>query len=390
MNIAFVLNATISNGGATKAFKNMLKGLKAYGVNPFVIVPDKDGIYQELLDWNIPVLVMTYRMSTYSYLHCAKDYLLFAPRMAAKMVINRKAVNRLATFVKNNHIDIIHTNVGLLSIGYRAARKTNIPHIYHIREYGDLIGYHYFPTDSCFHKQLTWKKNYTICTTKGVQQHYHLNGHPRSRVVYDSVHDTVKHMPMEKQEYFLFAGRVQPVKGLDVLLAAYNGYVQTTDTPVPLHIVGSTTADRVCFNALKHYVAEQGISSHVMFLGERDDVELMMQKAVATIVPSRSEGFGLCLPEAMLNGSLIIAHDTTGLKEQMDNGLEAEGQEIALRYETVEQLTALLIEVANSPASRYNAYRERAFRVVNNLYTIDTHVKQVYQFYNDILHEANT
>lgn len=384
MNIAYILNSSHLNEGSTKAFWNMLKGLADAGVKPFVVLPDKGGVYPMLVEMNIPVLVMTYRLNTYSYLHCVKDYLLFIPRMIAKIAANHRAASKLATFVKENHIDIIHTNVGLLSIGYRAARMADIPHIYHIREYGDLIGYRYFPTNRSFRRQLAWQNNYTICITKGIQSHYNLTGNARSRVIYDGVHDIVTQMPSEEKKYFLYAGRIQPVKGLDILLAAYSDYAKKTDNPIPLYVAGSTIANKSFFAKQQSFVSEQGLEKHISFLGERNDVGLLMRKAVATIIPSRFEGFGLCLPEAMLNGSLTIAHDTAGLKEQMDNGRNIEGQEISLRYETTGQLTALLLEVANCPRNCYAPYIERAFRVVNLLYTTENNARQIYNCYQDI------
>ena len=63
------------------------------------------------------------------------------------------------------------------------------------------------------------------------------------------------------------------------------------------------------------------------------------------------------------------------------------GQEIALRYETTEQLASLLSEVANQPVSHYNALTQRAFDVVNQLYTKEDHVRNVYEYYIDILNE---
>ena len=64
-----------------------------------------------------------------------------------------------------------------------------------------------------------------------------------------------------------------------------------------------------------------------------------MRQAKAIIIPSHNEGFGRCMPEAMFNGCLCIGHDTGGTKEQMDNGTEATGEDIALRYQTEDQLT---------------------------------------------------
>jgi hypothetical protein len=44
MRVLYVLNATIPNGGATKAFLSLLNQCRLYGIQPFIVMPDKDGI----------------------------------------------------------------------------------------------------------------------------------------------------------------------------------------------------------------------------------------------------------------------------------------------------------------------------------------------------------
>jgi glycosyltransferase involved in cell wall biosynthesis len=87
----------------------------------------------------------------------------------------------------------------------------------------------------------------------------------------------------------------------------------------------------------------------------------------------------------MQQGCLCIAHNTSGTKEQLDNALEMTGQEIALRYETTEELGALLVEVASHSVDYYQSYLKQAFRVVNELYTREQNAKKVYELYQNII-----
>jgi glycosyltransferase involved in cell wall biosynthesis len=123
----------------------------------------------------------------------------------------------------------------------------------------------------------------------------------------------------------------------------------------------------------------------VVFLGERSDISDIMRQARALIIPSRFEGFGLCMPEAMFQGCLAIGHNTAGTKEQLDNGLELTGKEIALRYNTIEELTQLLKTVTERPSSDFDGYRLRAFDTVNQLYSSESNANSIYKFYNDII-----
>lgn len=390
MNIAYILHSTAINNGATKAFLNMMEGLKVYGVKPFVVMPDKEGVYHVLNKHQIPILVTNYRSSAYPYFHTPKERLLFIPKLIARMIINQNSTKVVATWIKENGIDLVHSNSGVVRIGFDAAQKVGIPHIYHIREYQDLIGINYYPTKEYFYRQLEKAGCYTICITKNIQEYYRQNNKSTSRVIYDGVFHFKPVIPeAEDKGFFLFAGRIQPAKGLDQLLKAYKLYAESTIHPLPLKVAGSN-CDTAYYKEQTDFIKDNSLSGLVELLGERNDISNLMKKARTLIVSSPAEGFGFCMPEAMQQGSLVIARNTAGTKEQLDNGLEEEGEEIALRYEKAEELANLLSEVASHPAAYYQPYIKRAFRTVNKLYTVESNAKQIYHFYQFILYGTNT
>ncbi|MBR0045612.1 MAG: glycosyltransferase [Bacteroidaceae bacterium] len=386
MNIAYILHSTASNAGANKALMNMLGGLLPYGIHPFAVVPDGEGITQELKKRDIPTLIINYRSSAYPHSHTMKEKLLFLPRLGARIFVNQRATRAVKGFLKENRIDIVHSNSGVVRIGFDAAQKVGVPHIYHIREYGDLdFGVRYFPNREAFLRQLKMPNNYTICITKDVQRHQQLSGVATSRVIYDGVFPALSKMSVgTEKDYFLYAGRIEPAKGLDQLLLAYKRYVEQTDSPIPLKVAGAC-GQLPYYRQQVEYVNEQGLAHLVEFVGEYNDIAFLMWQARALVIPSRNEGFGFCMPEAMQQGCLCIARNTGGTKEQLDNALQMMGEEIALRYDTVEQLTECLHQVGNHAPDDYASCTERAFKVVNRLYTKDVHAKNVYEFYQEII-----
>lgn len=110
-----------------------------------------------------------------------------------------------------------------------------------------------------------------------------------------------------------------------------------------------------------------------------------MQRAKAIIIPSRFEGFGRVMPEAMAVGCLTIARDTGGTHEQLENGLSVTGKEISLRFTTVNELTERLIQVDGMSKQTVEGYRNRAAQTVEVLYTNDSYGAQVLAFYTEIL-----
>ena len=53
--------------------------------------------------------------------------------------MNYRATKKVINYIQEVKPNIIHSNVGPIDIGYKAAKKLRIPHVWHIREYQDLI-----------------------------------------------------------------------------------------------------------------------------------------------------------------------------------------------------------------------------------------------------------
>ena len=386
MKIAYILSSTTPLGGASKAFKTTLSGLMKLGVEPIIIVPDKDGIYQVFKEQGIPVYALRYKLNIYPGHRTLKKVIEFIPRLVIKYILNTMASQQLAAILRNEHVDIVHTNVGVINIGIQASKKVQLPHIYHLREYGDLdFDMDVFPSKKHFRQQLNGPQSYTICITRDIQQHHQQTGKATSRVVYDGIKPAMtEFISYEKKDYLLYAGRIEAAKGLQELLMAYADYIKETPHALPLYIAG-IIHDEGYWNNIQAFIQENHLKEQVQYLGQVPDIEEYMQQARAIIIPSRFEGFGLCMPEAMFNGCLAIGRNTGGTKEQLDNGLRLQGSEIALRYDTINELTHLLCEISQSPIAQYQPMVERAFHTVNQLYTEENNAREIFQFYQSIL-----
>ena len=67
--------------------------------------------------------------------------------------------------------------------------------------------------------------------------------------------------------------------------------------------------------ALERLARELGLVDSVSFLGHRDDVDELMQRAWLLVHPSRWEGFGLVLLEAMKHGLPVVAARVSAVPE---------------------------------------------------------------------------
>jgi len=383
MTIVYILSATDPFGGATKSFMMLLNGVRQHAIMPIVIVPDQNGLYSNLIKEGIETYVIPSRPNTYPNLRRSKDLLLFLPRIAGRFLINYIAIRKMTKLLRNRDVDIIHTNVSVINIGYQSAKRLNIPHVYHVREYLDLdFNIHYFPIQGCIRRQL--EHSYSICITKDIQCHHQLTENRKSRIIYNGIMPAqiTKAVNVQKN-YFLFAGRIEPAKGLYDLVVSYANYADKSKKPLPLYIAGKVI-HQLYYKQIIHFIQQKNLENLINILGERNDIYLLMQQAKAIVIPSRFEGFGRCMAEAMFNGCLVIGRYTGGTKEQYDNGLQLEGEEIALKYETGTELSDCLHRVA-SGTEDFNPYTDRAFHSVNMLYSMETNTSNTIKFYQDII-----
>ena len=384
MNILYILHCTDPLAGSTKAIMPLLTH-PAEGIRPVVILPDKGGIYAMLRELNVRVYVLNFRDSCYPGVRSIKDAVLFIPRCLGRLLVNTNAYRSVRQIIREEVIDIVHTNTGVLRFGWHAALKEHVPHLWHIREYAERIGYRFYPCAARHREEI--RQSYTICVTKDIQDHYGLTGNALSTVIYDGVLPQAALMPIgPKERYWFYAGRLEKPKGIENLLRAYAAYVKQTDNPIALWIAGH--AQPAYKEKLQALVQQLQIEPLLRLLGTRDDIMALMHKAYAVVIPSLTEGFGFVMPEAQFAGSLVIAHNVEGLKEQFELGREAQGQAIGLAYVNEEELSQLLTEVSEKGLAPYTKIIEAGQRQAS-AYSTEQNYAQIVATYKRIYKQTH-
>lgn len=125
---------------------------------------------------------------------------------------------------------------------------------------------------------------------------------------------------------FLFAGRLEPLKGVDVVLRAFAILVAGGGHPdVRLLVVGEDSgADGGGEKArLESLARELGVQDHVEFLGSvpHERLPTYYASAEACLMPSHSETFGLVGLEAQACGTAVVATNVAGLASVVRHGV---------------------------------------------------------------------
>ena len=384
MRVLYVLSGTTPFGGASKAFLHLIEGLIPKGVDVFVLCPDHNGIYKDLNSMGVTTKIAPVSLSEWPPLYSFLDILLYFPRLVYHGLRNIASYFILLKWARSVKPDIIHSNISLINIGYRVSRKLSVPHVWHLREYNN-DGFRIAPSFSSFIRKLSKTYNYNIAITKGVYQYYSLSD-SNSIVIYDGVlSERNLRFCNEKKGYFLYAGRLEPSKGIEDCIDAFKIFVSNVNDRCESLIVAGDSYSSSYLEFLKTRCAGYPVE----FVGMRSDISDLMYFANAVVVPSYSEGFGFVAAESMFNGTLLVGRNTTGTKEQMDNGFSLTGGEISLRFSNIQELSHNFYEIHKNGPSYYKRMVINSQVVVKELYTNEVHSENVFNFYNKIIAKRN-
>lgn len=130
---------------------------------------------------------------------------------------------------------------------------------------------------------------------------------------------------------------------------------------------------------LKEKAIQSGLSSYVSYTGEISypEVALQMQQASALVLFSRYENFPCVMIEALCCGLPVIAADTGGIQEAVN---EMNG--ILVQSENEEQLTAALDRMMNE----YDRFDRKVIAdTASRLFSYEVIGKQFYDLYNEVI-----
>ena len=368
-------------GGATISLLNTILGLKEKEVEITVAVPNK-GFLTDILERNgINYVICPIPYWTLPPLSNLKDVLKFIPKLLRTFYNQRLSIRLLKKKIKSSHINLIHTNVSVINIGYILSKKLSIPHVWHIREYGDLdFNHHSLYGKKGLRKHLAEMP--TICITKSLKEYFNLG--EKSKVIYNGIEERrpvtspIKDILEEKNDKSLiYVGRLTEKKGVNELVNAFIEF-SNTNKDMTLDLIGSYNKDYG--EELMTKINSNGLSERIRLIGAVEDPYSYMRKAKAIIVPSTCEGFGRITAEAMLNYCLVIGKNTAGTKEQLDNGLEIFGHEIGIRYSSQSDLVTALIKVSHLNDPIYSEIVTDAFSTAKKLYSVSQNVEATYKY----------
>lgn len=175
----------------------------------------------------------------------------------------------------------------------------------------------------------------------------------RIKKLYNPLNQNVAPLPISARKGFVFAGRLEIVKRVDLLIEIYSHLPELIQEQNPFYIIGYGSLE----NSLKRLVAEKGLENRVIFVGKVDNS--LMMKTVANkkimLMASITEGFPTAIAEAFSVGVPVVTTAVGDIGSIVKDCVN--GRLLPVDFEVKDY-----VERVQSVLNNYELYSEEAFK----------------------------
>lgn len=312
--------------GANLSLLQLITDLrKRYTISPLVLIPSR-GRLTELLDQeSIPYKVIKFRLWQWQIKGS------ITKNRIINYILNKISLLKIYLELKNENIQIIHTNTSITPIGAYLAEMIGAPHIWHIREFGkDHFNMDYIYGRGYLEKWYN-KATVIIPISKAIQNYINqfINDKTKIRLVYNGIDYSIFKPALKKKlsditVTFIFCGYNSEGKNQLELLEAVKILVERGISDVKIIIVGGYSLIEGYRIRLVDYVNQNDLGKIVTFLDYTNDISELYNEADVGVLCSKQEGFGRVVVEYMYHKLPVIVSNSGALPELVEpyvNGL---------------------------------------------------------------------
>ncbi len=188
--------------------------------------------------------------------------------------------------------------------------------------------------------------------------------------------------PIYNKVYFLFIGRIHPIKGIDLLLEGLALSGAFRSSKFILKIAGDY--NNLYYSELLRLVTKLGLENKVEFVGHKKDFEKQELYAGAffTFLPSHSENFGNVVIESLSQGTPVVASTATPWKilEDSEAGFWIDNSPA--------EIGKVVDKILNMTVSQYADLKYNSLKLVKENFDIHRNIHLWVDAYNQILSEV--
>lgn len=361
--------------GANRSMLQLILELRQKGVEAVVLGPRR--IYSDASDLKYH-LDKEHIECIVSNFHLAKGYNIM--RVIGANLHNRLLLPKAIKQLSGNEFDLVHSNSSVINFGDMIARKLKIPHVWHLREFGDIDYGLRYPFGKIGEKYLYRGKNTFIAISEIIKRHFSevIPGN-KIKVIYNGI----KVQPGGADHHndriqFCQVGLITYQKNQEEVLRACKLLVDRGIRNFRFSIIGQ--GDEEYVKHLRSYVSDNSLGEHVTFLGQSDNVNTLLDKMDVGIMPSLSEAFGRVTVEYMMRNLAVIASDTGANPEIITDGYNG----LLYPLGNIDKLADKMAHmIENRTEMQQIAAQGR--RVAMRNFTSDANSTHIFELYNRIL-----
>lgn len=398
MKVAFITHYT-NLYGANCSLLNLIDGLRKYEVDPYVISPSKGDLVEALQTRDIPVAILPIRpwvaekpKQSQNLLQNLHSYIRSRREAIDRLRLNLRSLKPLINKLEEWNVDIVHTNSSVIPIGILGAKWLRIPHVWHLREFGDL-DYDLYPDWGLgIHKGLMGLSERLITVSQELRN-YCLLGFSKKKVyvIYNGIaseseFDRLYRLNQQNLSHkncytFALVGVIRPSKGQEIAIKALARIVKQFPT-TRLLIVG--TGNKNNLNNIHELVKSLSLEQNVELWGYIKNPYTAYRQADAILMCSKNEAMGRVTVEAMSACKPVIGYDNAGTSELIDH------EHTGLLYTgDYEQLAKCMLRLVKNPEEG-RQMGINAWHFARERFTIEAYAKAVYQVLSSVSAKFNS
>ncbi len=382
LRVLFVTHTVVMAGANSSMLRLMLELRENYQIEPIVLMPlvhpayAKRNLFKTCQEQHIECFCYRFywfkeRRNWKSYLKCLSN-LLWYPYILWKL----RAVR----------FDVIHSNGSVISLGALLSRVKHTPHVWHLREFGELgLGLVSLLGNS-YEKWLYKQSDVFIAISKSLKSYYS-DRIPAEKIemIYNGVLPPDEQFAARHQNsvfQFCMVGLLSSQKNQLESLRAVDILVNRWGVK-NFHLSFIGMEEIVYAQELENFIKENSLSDYITFQGESDNISFHLSQMDAGLMLSSFEAFGRVTIEYMMHNLAVIASDSGANQEIVEKGISGFIYHLG-DVEELARLMRLLIEDRTRMLSISENGRNRAMKLFTSL----RNTQQIYQTYLSVIQKS--
>lgn len=315
IKILFCFHYSILNNGGVRSMVDIIENIiKKDGVTVYVVYPTRK---ETAIDYLEKLGVKTIYLPFYKLNKNGRKGMW---KYIIKKIMSPFLFFKLRQIVKREKISIIYSNTIVIDYGFILSKMANLPHIWHIREFGkEDHGIVLRGGEKALYRKLNESKG-IIYISKAIEEKYspHIKKGIFQEVIYNDIskdfinRKTNFNIDPDNSLKATIIGTIQEGKGQLVAVKAVEK-ANKLGAKIELHICGKKIGSY--YNEVSNYVKDHKLSDQIYFDGFKTKMNEYRSDMDIGIVASKSEAFGRVTVEGMLSNLAMIGADSAATSE---------------------------------------------------------------------------